>query len=50
MDNYLNLRPQGGMPSDTEPNPKQLHVVSTISGLQLEEQAPKMNDAEVKTT
>ncbi|KAK4718050.1 hypothetical protein R3W88_016388 [Solanum pinnatisectum] len=42
--NSLNLRPQGGLPSDTEPNPKQLNAVSTRSGLQLEELAPKKRD------
>ncbi|KAK4710811.1 hypothetical protein R3W88_005324 [Solanum pinnatisectum] len=35
--NSLNLHPQGGLPGDTEPNPKQLHTVSTRNGLQLEE-------------
>ncbi|XP_049344024.1 uncharacterized protein LOC125808353 [Solanum verrucosum] len=44
--NSLNLRPQGGLPGDTEPNPKQLHAVSTRSGLQLEELAPKKRDTE----
>ena len=37
VENSLNLRSQGGLPSDTEPNPKQLHMVSTRSELQLEE-------------
>uniref|UniRef100_M1DG69 Putative plant transposon protein domain-containing protein n=1 Tax=Solanum tuberosum TaxID=4113 RepID=M1DG69_SOLTU len=37
----------GGLPGDTEPNPKQLHAVSTRSGLQLEELAPKKRDIEV---
>ncbi|KAH0742017.1 hypothetical protein KY290_035060 [Solanum tuberosum] len=45
--NLLNLRPQGGLPSDTEHNPKQLNVVSTTSGLQLEELAPNKGDTEV---
>lgn len=45
--NSLNLRPQGGLPGDTEPNPKQLHAVNTRSGLQLEELAPKKRDTEV---
>ncbi|XP_015168673.1 uncharacterized protein [Solanum tuberosum] len=45
--NSLNLRPLGGLPDVTEPNPKQLHVVSTRSGLQLEELAPKKRDTEV---
>ena len=35
------------MPDDTEPNPKQLHAVSTRSGMQLEELAPKKRDTEV---
>jgi len=47
--NSLNLRPQGGLPSDTEPNPKQLNVVSTRSGIQLEELAPKKRVTEVGT-
>ncbi|KAK4731458.1 hypothetical protein R3W88_024446 [Solanum pinnatisectum] len=47
--NSLNLHPQGGLPSDTEPNPKQLHAVSTRSGLQLEELAPKKRDTEANT-
>uniref|UniRef100_M1DUZ0 Integrase core domain containing protein n=1 Tax=Solanum tuberosum TaxID=4113 RepID=M1DUZ0_SOLTU len=45
--NLLNLRPQGGLPSDTEHNPKQLNAVSTRSGLQLEELAPNKGDTEV---
>ncbi|XP_049381305.1 uncharacterized protein LOC125845836 [Solanum stenotomum] len=44
--NSLNLRPQGGFPSDTELNPKKLNVVSTRSGLQLKELAPKKRDTE----
>ncbi|XP_015159080.1 uncharacterized protein [Solanum tuberosum] len=47
--NYLNLHPQGGLPGDTEPNPKQLHAVSTRRGLQLHELAPKKRDTEVST-
>ncbi|XP_049414822.1 uncharacterized protein LOC125877633 [Solanum stenotomum] len=47
--NFLNFRPQGRLLSDTEPNPKQLHAVSTRSGLQLEEQAPKKRDTEAST-
>ncbi|KAK4716344.1 hypothetical protein R3W88_014682 [Solanum pinnatisectum] len=47
--NSLNLRPQGGLPGDTEPNPKQLHVINTRNGLQLEELAPKKRDTEVST-
>ncbi|KAK4708470.1 hypothetical protein R3W88_029395 [Solanum pinnatisectum] len=49
VSNSLNLRPQGGLPDDTEPNPKQLNVVSTRSGLQLEELAPKKRDIEAGT-
>ena len=45
--NSLNLHPQGGLPGDTELNPKQLHAVSTRSGLRLEELAPKKRDTEV---
>ncbi|KAK4717940.1 hypothetical protein R3W88_016278 [Solanum pinnatisectum] len=45
--NSLNLHPQGGLLGDTEPNPKQLHAVSTRSGLQLEELAPKKRDTEL---
>ncbi|KAK4726370.1 hypothetical protein R3W88_031287 [Solanum pinnatisectum] len=48
--NSLNLRPQDALPGDTEPNPKQLHVVSTRSGLQLEELALKKRDTEASTT
>ncbi|XP_049394594.1 uncharacterized protein LOC125858852 [Solanum stenotomum] len=44
--NSLNLRPQSGLPGDTKPNPKQLHAVSTRSGLQLEELTPKKRDTE----
>ena len=45
--NSLNMDLQGGLPGDTEPNPKQLHAVNTRSGLQLEELAPKMRDTKV---
>ncbi|KAK4706621.1 hypothetical protein R3W88_033812 [Solanum pinnatisectum] len=45
--NSLNLHPQGGLLGDTEPNPKQLHAVSTRSELQLEELAPKKRDTEL---
>ncbi|KAK4721422.1 hypothetical protein R3W88_011655 [Solanum pinnatisectum] len=45
--NSLNLLPQGGLPGDTEPNPKQLHAVSIRSELQLEELAPKKRVEEV---
>ncbi|XP_049388027.1 uncharacterized protein LOC125852317 [Solanum stenotomum] len=44
--NSLKLRPQGVLPSDTEPNPKQLHAVSTRGGLHLEELAPNKRDTE----
>ena len=44
MDNYLNLCPQGGMPNDTEPNPKQFHAVSTRNGMRLEELDPKKRE------
>ncbi|XP_049348575.1 uncharacterized protein LOC125813105 [Solanum verrucosum] len=47
VENSLNLRPQGGLPSDIESNSKQLHAVSTRSGLQLEELAPKKRDIDV---
>ncbi|XP_049358690.1 uncharacterized protein LOC125823346 [Solanum verrucosum] len=47
--NSLNIRPQGGLPVDNEPNPKQLNTVSTRSGLQLEELAPKKRDIEADT-
>ena len=46
MANSLNLRPQGGLPGDIEPNPRQLYAVSTRSGLQLEELAPKKRNNE----
>ncbi|KAK4709062.1 hypothetical protein R3W88_029987 [Solanum pinnatisectum] len=36
--NPLNLRPQGGLPGDTEPNPKQLHAIT-----------PKKRDTETST-
>ncbi|XP_015084303.1 uncharacterized protein LOC107027736 [Solanum pennellii] len=47
--NSLNLRHQGGLPGDTELNLRQLHDVSTRSGLQLEELAPTKRDNEVNT-
>lgn len=37
----LKLHPEGVITSDTKPNPKQLNVVITRSGLQLEELAPR---------
>lgn len=49
MDNSLNLRSQCGLGGDTQNNQKQLHVVCTISELQLEELATKKRDAEVST-
>ncbi|XP_049355722.1 uncharacterized protein LOC125820325 [Solanum verrucosum] len=42
-----NSRSQGGLPGNTDPNPKQVNAVSTCSGLQLEELAPKKRDTEV---
>lgn len=45
--NSLNLRLQRGLPGDTKPNPRELHVVCTRSGLQLEELAPIKRDNEV---
>lgn len=36
----LKTRPQGGLPSDTEPNPKQMKAVTTQSGLQLKDLEP----------
>ncbi|KAK4733896.1 hypothetical protein R3W88_008157 [Solanum pinnatisectum] len=47
--NSLNLRPQDGLAGDTRPNLKQLHAVSTRSGLQLEKLAPKKRDTEAST-
>ncbi|XP_049384404.1 uncharacterized protein LOC125848534 [Solanum stenotomum] len=47
--NSMNLRPHGGLPGDTEPNPKQLNAVSIRSGLQLEELAPKKRNIEAGT-
>ncbi|XP_015162332.1 uncharacterized protein [Solanum tuberosum] len=42
-----NSRPQGALPGNTDPNPKQVNAVGTRIGLQLEELAPKKinNDA-----
>ncbi|XP_049368380.1 uncharacterized protein LOC125833274 [Solanum verrucosum] len=45
--NSLNLHPQGGLPGNTEPDPKQLNVVITRSRLQLKELAQKERDIEV---
>ena len=45
----LNLHPQGRLPHDIDPNIKQLHTVSTRSGMQLEELAPKKRDTAVTT-
>lgn len=45
--NSLNLCLQGGFPVDTESNPMQLNVLSTRSGLQLEDLGPKKRDTEV---
>ncbi|KAK4707430.1 hypothetical protein R3W88_033031 [Solanum pinnatisectum] len=47
--NSLNLCPHDGLPGDSEPNPKQLNVMSTRSELQLEELAPKKRDTEAGT-
>ncbi|KAK4730245.1 hypothetical protein R3W88_023233 [Solanum pinnatisectum] len=41
-----NSRLQGGLPDNTDPNPKQVNVVGTCSGLQLEELAPKKRNTE----
>ncbi|XP_049381214.1 uncharacterized protein LOC125845717 [Solanum stenotomum] len=43
-----NSRPQGGLPGNTDPNPKQVNVVSTRSGLPLEELMPKAKTAKEK--
>ncbi|XP_049360466.1 uncharacterized protein LOC125825176 [Solanum verrucosum] len=45
-----NSRPQGGLPGNTDPNPKQVNAVSTCSGLQLEELTPKKRNTEVINT
>lgn len=50
VDNSLILRPQDGMPGDTEPNPKHMHALSTRRGMQLEKLAPKKRDTEAKIT
>ncbi|KAK4710898.1 hypothetical protein R3W88_005411 [Solanum pinnatisectum] len=42
-----NSRPQGGLPGNTDPNPKQVNAVSTRSGLQLKEIAPNERNTEV---
>ncbi|KAK4712830.1 hypothetical protein R3W88_018737 [Solanum pinnatisectum] len=42
-----NSRPQGGLPGNTDPNPKQVNAVSPHSGLPLEELAPKKRNTEV---
>ncbi|XP_049405223.1 uncharacterized protein LOC125868668 [Solanum stenotomum] len=47
--NSLNLRPEGGLSGDTEPNPKQLNAMSTRSGLQLDELSPKKRYTEAGT-
>ncbi|XP_015167843.1 uncharacterized protein [Solanum tuberosum] len=47
--NSLNLRPQGGLPGDTEPNPKQLNAVNNRSGLQIEKLSPNKRDIKAGT-
>lgn len=37
-----NTRPQGGLPTDTDTNPKQVNMVCTRSSLELEKLEPKM--------
>ncbi|XP_055800390.1 uncharacterized protein LOC129869807 [Solanum dulcamara] len=41
-------RQQGGLPGNTDPNPKQVNVMSTRSGYPLTELAPKAQSAEEK--
>ncbi|KAH0639612.1 hypothetical protein KY285_036198 [Solanum tuberosum] len=41
FDSAQNSRPQGGLPGNIDPNPRQVNAVGTHSGLQLEELAPK---------
>ena len=41
--------PQDGFPGDIKPNQKQLHVVSTRSGLQLQKLSRNKRDTEVST-
>ncbi|XP_015166935.1 uncharacterized protein [Solanum tuberosum] len=41
-----NSLPQGGLPRNTDPNPKQVNAVGTRSGLQLEELAPKKRNTD----
>ncbi|KAK4731746.1 hypothetical protein R3W88_024734 [Solanum pinnatisectum] len=43
-----NSRPQGGLPGNTDPNPKQVNVVSTRSGHPLEELTPKIKSSREK--
>ncbi|XP_015164961.1 uncharacterized protein [Solanum tuberosum] len=45
-----NSRPQGGLPGNTNPNPKQVNAVSTRSGLQLEKFTAKERNTEVINT
>ncbi|XP_049390990.1 uncharacterized protein LOC125855316 [Solanum stenotomum] len=45
-----NSRPQGDLPGNTDPNSKQVNVVSTRSGRPLEELPPKAKVAEEKGT
>ncbi|KAK4724023.1 hypothetical protein R3W88_026802 [Solanum pinnatisectum] len=44
-----NSRPQGGVPSNTDPNSKQVNAVGTRSGLQLEELDPKKRNTNTVT-
>ncbi|XP_004245361.1 uncharacterized protein [Solanum lycopersicum] len=46
---FFGLASPSGLPGDTELNLRQLHDVSTRSGLQLEELAPRKGDNEVNT-
>ncbi|KAK4709645.1 hypothetical protein R3W88_004158 [Solanum pinnatisectum] len=41
-----NSRPQGGLPGNSDPNPKKVNAVGTRIGLQLEELAPKKRNVE----
>lgn len=42
-----NPHPQGGLPSNTDPNPRQVNTVGSRSGLQLEEVAPRKKALEM---
>lgn len=41
LDSAQNSCPQGGIPGNTYPNPKQVNIIITHSGKQLEELAPQ---------